>query len=139
MKKVIYLLPALGMLFTACEKKETPTGPTPPNPSSYYTADADSALDATSTKSKDASITDTHPGDQADSYADRPWLRKIRQAIAEDKDLESQAGNIKIVIIKGTINLKGTVPNEKAKADLVKKVKQVVGDRKVEDQTEVSK
>lgn len=133
MKKFVCVLPAIGLLFTACEKKDVPT---PPNPSSYYTAEADSTLDTTTAK---PAPSDIYPGDQADSYADRPWLKKIRQALSEDRTLSPHVLNVRIIISNGTIQLKGKVPDEQTKANIVKKIKQVVGDRKIDDKLEVSK
>lgn len=135
MKKFIFVVPAIALLFTACEKKDVPP---PPNPSSYYTAEADSPpAESTATKPA-ASDLNLNPGDQADSYADRPWLKKIRQALSEDHTLSPNVSNVKIIISNGTIQLKGTVPDAQTKENIVKKVKQVVGDRKVEDKLEVA-
>lgn len=139
MKKLAYLLPLCSLLcLTSCEKKDTPPPPPPPNPSAYYTADAESTLDTSSKKIQEPAPSHMKSGDQADSYADRPWLKKIRLALSEDKDLSPYAERINVIIIKGTIQLKGSVPNAQVRDELIKKIKLVVGDRKVEDELEVS-
>ena len=78
------------------------------------------------------------PGDQSESEGDRTITQNIRQAITADDSLSTNAKNVKIVTNDGTVTLRGPVKNEKEKAQIEAKAKQVAGVKRVDNQLEVA-
>jgi len=73
-------------------------------------------------------------GDKAATPADRTLNQRIRQIFNEDAALAASAQNIHIETDNGEVTLHGSVTTDKAKADIVTKVQQVVGVKKVNNQ-----
>jgi hyperosmotically inducible protein len=77
-------------------------------------------------------------GDQSESEADRTITQNIRKALTEDDSLSTNAKNVKIITNDGVVTLRGPVKNEKEKAEIEAKAKQVAGVRNVDNQLEVA-
>jgi hyperosmotically inducible protein len=77
-------------------------------------------------------------GDQSENEADRTITQDIRKAITADDSLSTNAKNVKIITNDGTVTLRGPVKNEKEKADIEAKAKQVAGVKRVDNQLEIS-
>ena len=65
-----------------------------------------------SARNKDQGMT---AGDQPDAKSDRLLAAKVRKAIIADKDLSTYAHNVKIIVLKGTVTLKGPVKSDDEK------------------------
>jgi hyperosmotically inducible protein len=78
------------------------------------------------------------PGDQSESEADRTITQNIRKALTEDDSLSTNAKNVKIISNDGVVTLRGPVKNEKEKAEIEAKAKQVAGVKNVVNQLEVA-
>ena len=77
-------------------------------------------------------------GDQSESEADRTITQNIRDAITADDSLSINGKNVKIITNDGTVTLRGPVKNDKEKADIEAKAKQVAGVKKVDNQLEIT-
>lgn len=77
-------------------------------------------------------------GDQSESEADRTITQNIRDAITADDSLSINGKNVKIITNDGTVTLRGPVKNDKEKADIEAKAKQVAGVKKVDNQLEIA-
>jgi len=77
-------------------------------------------------------------GDKAATPADRTLNQRIRQIFNEDATLAASAQNIYIETDNGEVTLHGLVTTEKAKADIVAKVQQVAGVKKVNNQLQTA-
>ena len=63
--------------------------------------------------------------------------RLIRKSIVEDKSLSTYAHNVKIVVVNGSVTLKGPVRSDDEKQAVGSKAAAVVGADKVTNQLEV--
>ena len=77
-------------------------------------------------------------GDQSESEADRTITQNIRDAVTADDSLSINGKNVKIITNDGTVTLRGPVKNDKEKADIEAKAKQVAGVKKVDNQLEIA-
>jgi hypothetical protein len=79
------------------------------------------------------------PLDQSENEGDRAITQKIRQAIMADDSLSTNAKNIKIITVNGVVTLRGPVANQQEKDAIAKKVNNVQGIFKVENQLDVTR
>lgn len=84
------------------------------------------------------SVTKT-PLDQSESEADRTITQKIRQAIVSDGTLSTNAKNIKIITINGVVTLRGPVASPQEKDLILRKISDVQGVTRVDNQLEVTR
>jgi hyperosmotically inducible protein len=77
-------------------------------------------------------------GDQSENEADRTITQNIRRAVTADDSLSTNAKNVKIITNDGTVTLRGPVKNEKEKAEIEAKAKQIAGVKRVDNQLEVA-
>lgn len=119
--KHFVLLSCLSIMLAACD---TGTHTTTKN------------VDNTERNVRDRSDTLT-PGDQSESEADRTITQKIRQALMSDNSLSTNAKNVKIITINGTVTLRGVVNSDQEKNAIVNKAQQVSGVKKVTNLLEV--
>jgi osmotically-inducible protein OsmY len=77
-------------------------------------------------------------GDQSENEADRTITQNIRKAITADDSLSTNAKNVKIITDDGTVTLRGPVKNEKEKADIEAKARQIAGVKRVDNQLEIA-
>ena len=68
---------------------------------------------------------------------DRMMTAKIRRAVVADKSLSMYAHNVKIIVVGGTVTLKGPVHTEAEKQTVADKATQIAGNGKVENQITV--
>lgn len=121
----------LSLTLIACDREDKPNNPSP--------SEQDYNNDNTGKNIRDRdSITKT-PLDQSESEADRMITQKIRQAIMSDSALSTNAKNIKIITINGMVTLRGPVDNSQEKETIAKKVKNIQGIVKVDNQLEVAR
>jgi osmotically-inducible protein OsmY len=85
-----------------------------------------------------AATQDKPTADQAkNSNTDLQTMKKIRQAVMDDKTLSSSAHNVKIISQAGKVTLKGPVKTEEEKATVVKLATDVAGAGNVTDEITV--
>lgn len=77
-----------------------------------------------------------NPTNPLDTEADRVLTERIRAAIVEDKNLSTDAKDIKIITVNGVITLRGSVLNEAEKANIVNKLRSIIGAQRVDNQLE---
>jgi len=96
------------------------------------------APDDTGRNARDANGDTLTPGDQGSSKNDVEITRRIRQAIVDDKNLSSNAHNVKIVTVGGVVTLRGPVANASERASVAAKAQEVAGAGHVDNQLEVA-
>jgi osmotically-inducible protein OsmY len=84
---------------------------------------------------KDAAVTS---GDQSNSQSDLKITQAIRQAVVADKDLSTNAHNVKIITENGVVTLRGPVKNPAEKANIAAKAEHVAGVTRVDNQIEIA-
>ena len=94
--------------------------------------------DNTGRNVRDRSDVTKTPTDQAENEADRVITQTIRQNIVADSSLSTNAKNVKIITVDGTVTLRGPVKSEKEKADIVARAQQVAGVKRVDNQLEIT-
>ena len=118
----------LAVLILGCGKKDDVSKRDQP---------AQTAAD-NSGRNKDADGATKTSGDQSESEADRTITQTIRQAIVADDSLSTNAKNVKIITVDGTVTLRGPVKSDKEKEAIVAKAQQVAGVKKVDNQLEIA-
>ena len=78
------------------------------------------------------------PGDQSNAKADMAITQAIRKAVVADKDLSTNAHNVKIVTTNGAVTLRGPVKSEAEKNRIAEKAKQTAGVKSVDNQLEIA-
>lgn len=127
--KNFFLPMMLSLMLMACNGQDKPVNP-PPSEQDY---------DNTGRNTRDRDSMTKTPLDQSESEADRTITQKIRQAIMSDGALSTDAKNIKIITIKGVVTLRGPVANSEEKDAIARKVSDVQGVVKVDNQIEVTR
>lgn len=74
---------------------------------------------------------------QTNSVSDRNILAAVRRDIVKDKTLSTNAHNIKIMVAKGIVTLRGPVNNEEEKTKLEAITKQVPGVTSIENHLDI--
>jgi len=118
--KNIFLMALLSLSLAACQDRSKP-----------------SVEEEQPEESVDLYSVDVIPISQLENEADQMIAQKIQQIISEDPALSSLAKNIKFAPKDGVVTLTGTVPSEKDKEVIVKKVTNVPGVLKVDDHLKV--
>lgn len=116
--KIVHLLPALALFCVACDQK--------PNMPS------DSMIKDIERDAKQSAGQDT-------GEADRALHQKVRRFLIEDEFLSPEGKAVKVVILNGTVTLIGSVPQDKEKQDIERKVKNIEGVKKIDNKLTVSK
>jgi len=78
------------------------------------------------------------PLDQPESELDRKITQKIRQTLLSDDSLSTNGKNIKIVTINGVVTLRGAVLSSKERDLISKKVADIQGVVKVDNQLNIN-
>jgi hyperosmotically inducible periplasmic protein len=78
------------------------------------------------------------PMDQSNTPEDLRLSRKIRRAVVKDDQLSTEAKNIKIITINGTVTLRGPVKSDGERAEIVAKAAQIAGEANVHSELEVA-
>lgn len=128
--KKFCLIAVFSLAVVACDRHDKP----PTNPP---TSEED--YDNTGKNTRDRNSITKTPLDQSESEADRSITQKIRQAIISDSALSTNAKNIKIITIQGVVTLRGPVASLQEKDAIVRKVNDVPGIQKVDNQLEVTR
>ncbi len=84
---------------------------------------------------KDSAVTS---GDQSNTQADLNITQEIRKAVMADKDLSTNAHNVKIITVNGVVTLRGPVKSAAEKANIGAKAARAVGVRSVDNQLEIA-
>src|SRR5262249_44218266 len=77
-------------------------------------------------------------GAQGNSTNDLAITRRIRQAIVQDKQLSTNAHNVKVVTVGGVVTLRGPVASAEERASVAAKAQEVAGAGHVDNQLEVA-
>ena len=117
-----FLMVMAAVSFAACDRNDHPRN-------SYD-------KDNTGINVRDQNMRTVTPTNQSETEADRTLTERIRAAIIEDKNLSTDAKNIKIVTINGVVTLRGPVLNEAEKANIAGKLKSIIGIQRVDNQLE---
>lgn len=83
-------------------------------------------------------VEDSTADQQSNKEVDVEIIRKIRQAIVEDKTLSTYAHNIKILSENGQVVLKGPVRSSEEKISIEKMATQIAGQGKVKNELEIA-
>lgn len=122
-------LTIFSLTLISCDRHDKPNNPPPSGPD----------YDNTEKNVRDRDSLTKTPFDQSESETDRTITQKIRQAIMADDSLSTNAKNIKIITIKGVVKLRGPVASPQEKDAIAKKVHDVQGIVKVDNQLEVTR
>lgn len=77
-------------------------------------------------------------GDQSNSASDVKITQEIRKAVVADKDLSTNAHNVKIITANGVVTLRGPVKNAEEKASIGTMAKKAAGVTRVDNQIEIA-
>jgi len=127
MKKIL-LLTMLSMTLIACDKQDKP-----------HTLTVSEDADNSGQNVRDRDSRTKTPLDQSESEADRTITQKIRQALISDTALSVNAKNIKVITINGVVTLRGPVANAQEKEIIAKKVSEVQGVTRLDNQLEITR
>jgi hyperosmotically inducible periplasmic protein len=97
-----------------------------------------SAPDNSAENARDRDHQTLTPMDQSNKPEDLRMSSKIRQAVAKDDQLSTEAKNIKIITINGTVTLRGPVKSDGERAEIVAKAAQIAGEANVHSELEVA-
>ena len=84
---------------------------------------------------QDAAVTS---GDQSNSQADLNITQEIRKTVIADKNLSTNAHNVKIITANGVVTLRGPVKNAAEKATIDTMAKNAAGVTRVDNQIEIA-
>lgn len=126
--KKIFLMTLLCLTVLGCDQQSNPN--IPPDRQDY---------DNTGINTRDRDLSRKTPLDQSESEADRTITQRIRQSIMSDDALSTNAKNIKIITVRGIVTLRGPVASSQEKDAIERKVKDVQGIIRVDNQLEVTR
>lgn len=78
------------------------------------------------------------PQVQSGKKSDIDTVQSIRKALVNDKSLSTNAKNVKVVVINGTVTLRGVVDSATEKTKVASAAKQYANDSKVLDELEIN-
>jgi hyperosmotically inducible periplasmic protein len=84
---------------------------------------------------KDAAVTS---GDQSNTQSDLNITQEIRKAVMADKELSTNAQNVKIITANGVVTLRGPVKSAEEKANIGAKAQHAAGVTRVDNQIEIA-
>lgn len=105
-----------------------------PHPRLFAQTDADN----TGKNVRDRDDKTLTPGDQSSNPADVELTRRIREAVVADDSLSTNAHNVKIITINGTVTLRGPVASAEEKAKIEATAQKLAGKKQVENHLEVA-
>ena len=106
--------------------------------SSFGQADANQPPDNTAINQRDRGHEHLTPIDRSNKPSDLKITREIRRALVRDKQLSTDAKNVKIITIDGAVTLRGPVKTDQEKAEIAAKAAQLAGDSNVHNDLEVA-
>jgi len=100
---------------------------------------ADQKADSTNTakNQRDRSGDTKTSGDQANTSADLRITQAIRRGLMNDRDLSSDAKNIKVITANGEVTLRGPVNSAQEKTKVEQIAKSAAGGAQIVDQLDV--
>jgi hyperosmotically inducible periplasmic protein len=99
---------------------------------------ANAAPDNSAQNERDRGGQTLTPIDQLNKPEDLRISSQIRQAVAKDGQLSTEAKNIKIITIDGAVTLRGPVKTEEERSEVAAKAAQIAGDANVHNELEVA-
>jgi hyperosmotically inducible protein len=78
------------------------------------------------------------PGDQSNAKSDVAITQAVRKAVMADKELSTNAHNVKIITSNGVVTLRGPVKSAAEKTTIGAKAEQVAGVKSVDNQLEIA-
>jgi hyperosmotically inducible periplasmic protein len=78
------------------------------------------------------------PQVQSGKKSDMDKVQSIRKALVNDKSLSTNAKNVKVVVINGTVTLRGVVDSATERAKVASAAKEYADDSKVLDELEIN-
>jgi hyperosmotically inducible periplasmic protein len=115
----IFLASSLGLLWAQQDSSQAPA-------------------DNTKVNQRDRNQNEPTADQQKDNSNDRQLTQQIRRAIVKDKNLSSDAHNVKIITQNGAVTLKGPVKSEEEKQAVESKATEVAGAGKVNSELQVA-
>jgi osmotically-inducible protein OsmY len=94
--------------------------------------------DNTKVNQRDRNQSEPTADQQKENTSDRQLTQLIRRAIVKDKNLSSDAHNVKIITQNGAVTLKGPVKSEEEKQAIESKAAEVAGADKVNSELQVA-
>ena len=85
------------------------------------------SADNTGKNTRDKSGETLTPMDQSSDQQDLDKTQKIRKALVEDASLSTNAKNIKVITVNGTVTLRGPVDSAEERNKIVAKAKPIAG------------
>jgi hyperosmotically inducible periplasmic protein len=104
----------------------------------YAASAEDHPADNTGKNVRDRSGHTLTSGDQSSSKPDIKITQEVRKAVVGDKDLSTNAHNVKIITKNGIVTLRGPVNTPEEKASVADKAKSIAGVHRVDNQLEVA-
>lgn len=77
------------------------------------------------------------PQKQTNSDSDIEVLAAVRRAIVDDSNLSTAAHNVKIMVVKGVVTLRGPVKSANEKAQVEKLTRKVAGVLKIDNRLDI--
>ena len=95
------------------------------------------SADNTGKNARDKSGETLTPMDQSSDQQDLDKTQRIRKALVEDDSLSTNAKNIKVITVHGTVTLRGPVDSAEERNKIVAKAKPIAGGGKVKNELEI--
>lgn len=99
---------------------------------------ADYPADNTGKNVRDRQESSKTSGDQSNSKSDVAITQAIRKAVVADKELSTNAHNVKIITTNGMVTLRGPVNSPEEKTKVAAKAKSVAGVKSVDNKLEIA-
>lgn len=93
--------------------------------------------DNTDLNTRDKNGNTLTPQDQSNSDSDLKVLAAVRSAIVDDDNLSMTAHNVKVMVVKGAVTLRGPVKNANEKARVEELARKVAGVVSVDNQLDI--
>lgn len=108
-------------------------------PSDYVPSSDKSAPDNSAQNARDKNNETMTPMDQSNDPADIDLTKRIRQAVEADKNLSTDAKNVKIITVDHVVWLRGPVKSVQEKKDIASMADEIAGKKNVRNQLEVAR
>jgi len=102
-------------------------------------AEETAAPDNTAINKRDQSVVEMTAQDQSNDPSDLALLRRIRRDLTKDKDLSTYAKNIKIIVNRNSVVLKGPVKSNAEIKRILKTAALTASDHKILNELQVAK
>jgi hyperosmotically inducible protein len=126
--KKLFLLTILSLSLVSCDRNDKPR-------------DNDGKVEAPDNTGRNVRDRDSKavtPLDQSENEGDRTITQRIRQAIVANKNLSTNAKNIKIVTVNGIVTLRGPVADSRERDMIGRIVNDTPGIVRVDNQLEIT-